>query len=85
MRADVIHGAPFKPGDLVETPTGRMARVVEVLPENRRALDYVDDAGGRVSLPMRLLNLVHSWPVQGFRDAPRASAPPPLARYRGKP
>jgi hypothetical protein len=66
MGAESIHGAMCKPGDLVATPTGRMARVVEVTVDGRRQLEYLDNDGGEVVLRPSLLSLVHSAPVRGF-------------------
>lgn len=36
----------YKPGDLVRTPSGRYARVIEVRPERRRLVRYLDEAPG---------------------------------------
>lgn len=72
MKAEPICGAPFKVDDLVETPTGRYAQIVAVLPENRRALVYRDDAGGETQLPTKLLKLVHSAQVKGFTKPARS-------------
>ncbi len=71
MLAEPVRGAPFKVGDIVETPTGRYAQVVAVLPEKRRALVYRDDAGGEADLAVGLLKLVHSAAVQGFTKTAR--------------
>lgn len=72
MKAETIRGAPFKVDDLVETPTGRVAQIIAVLPGNRREVVYRDDQGGGADLPVRLLTLVHSVPVKGFAKPGRA-------------
>lgn len=71
MKAEEIRGAPFKPDDLVETPTGRFAQITAVLPQNRREIVYRDDQGGAAELPVRLLRLVHSAHVKGFTKRAR--------------
>ena len=54
--------AYIKPRDIVRTPSGRDARVIEVLPEGRRRLEYLDDYEG-VELPARLLYVVQAAPA----------------------
>jgi hypothetical protein len=71
MKAETIRGAQFKVDDLVETPTGRFAQIIAVLPGNRREVVYRDDQGGGADLPVRLLTLVHSAPVKGFTRTAR--------------
>lgn len=55
----------IKPRDIVRTPSGRTARVIEVLPAGRRLLEYLDDREG-VELHESMLYLVQSAPVVGF-------------------
>lgn len=55
----------IKPRDLVRTPSGRTARVVEVLARGYRLLEYVDDHEG-VELHESMLYLVDAAPVLGF-------------------
>lgn len=55
--------APFKPGDLVRTPSGRLARVDDLRADGRRELRYVDLEGGDVALPASQLLLVSRAPV----------------------
>lgn len=58
---------PLKPDDLVETPTGRMAKISEVNPGNRRTVVYLDDDGGSAVLPCSLLKLMLSAPVRPWK------------------
>jgi hypothetical protein len=56
-----------KPGDMVETPTGRFGRVMAVVPGGRREIDYIDQDGGNVILRADLLRVLVSakprpWP-----------------------
>lgn len=46
-----------KLGDMVETPTGRMGRVMAVVPGGRREIQYVDRNGGNVILRAELLRV----------------------------
>ena len=46
-----------KPGDMVETPTGRIGRVMAVVPGGRREIQYVDRNGGNVILRAELLRV----------------------------
>lgn len=59
----------IKPRDLVRTPSGRTARVIEVLPGGRRLLEYIDDREG-VELHESMLYLIQSAPVLGFQAGP---------------
>ncbi len=57
----------IKPGDLVETPTGRPAVVMAIRADGKRDCNYTDAESGQVALPARLLKLVKSckprpWP-----------------------
>ncbi len=52
----------IKPRDLVRTPSGRTARVVDVLPGHRRLCQYEDNGQG-VEILARLLQVVASAPV----------------------
>lgn len=56
MRADL---APplAKPLDTVETPRGRIGRVLAVLPGGRREIQYLDLEGGTVELRADLLRV----------------------------
>lgn len=84
MRAAEVHGAHAKLGDLVETPTHRMARVMDIRGDGRRLCQYLHGEPGEVVLPPSLLRTLVSVPVTGFRDRPRPSEPAPVMRYRGR-
>lgn len=61
----------IKPRDIVRTPSGRTARVVEILPRGFRLLEYLDDHEG-VEIHESLLFLVQSATVVGFVGVVRA-------------
>lgn len=57
----------FKPGDEVETPTGRRAKVTDLRADGKRDLEYLDADGGSVALEPEMLKLlkygaVRPWP-----------------------
>ena len=54
----------FKPRDLVTTPTGRRAEVINIRSDGRRDLEYKDEEGGFVTLPREALKLVHEAKVK---------------------
>ena len=49
----------FKPRDLVETPSGRVAKVLELNPDGSRRLRYTDGKREEVDLMPAHLRLVH--------------------------
>lgn len=59
----------FKPRDLVRTPHGRTARVVEVLTAGRRLVQFVDGPREQAIVERDGLLLVQAAPVIGFQDA----------------
>lgn len=61
----------IKPRDIVRTPSGRTAKVIEILPRGFRLLEYLDDHEG-VELHESLLFVVQSAIVVGFAGAIRA-------------
>lgn len=58
----------IKPGDLVETPSGRHAKVIEVEPGRNRLLQYCDNREG-VVLPAALLKVLRAAPVRPWPKA----------------
>ena len=56
LGADLALPLP-KPGDNVETPTGRLGVVLAVTPGGRREIQYVDRDGGTVELRADLLRV----------------------------
>jgi len=48
----------FKPRDVVRTPSGRTAQVVDLNHDGTRELMYLDKEGGYVTLETRMLHLV---------------------------
>jgi hypothetical protein len=58
-----VAGAPFKPNDLVLTPTGRAARVEELRADGRRDIRYIDREGGVAALFPKDLTLLAVAPV----------------------
>ena len=62
----------FKPRDLVETPSGRTAKVVELNADGSRKLRYTDGSREEVSLMPAHLRLVHEAKVRPWlHHAPR--------------
>ena len=57
---------PIKPRDLVRTPSGRTARVVDVLPGRMRLVEDLA-SGDRLELHERLLYVVQASPVLPWR------------------
>lgn len=60
-------GPIIKPGDLVQTPTGRPAVVMNIRSDGKRDCNYTDQEGGQVALATKDLKLVKSmkprpWP-----------------------
>lgn len=54
----------FKPGDIVRTPTGRTAKVIEPRSDGKRDLEYLDSEGGKVALEPEMLTMVTPAPVR---------------------
>ena len=48
----------FKPRDIVRTPSGRTAQVVDLNPDGRRELMYLDHDGGYVTLETSMLTML---------------------------
>lgn len=57
----------FKPRDLVRTPHGRTARVVEVLTAGRRLVQFIDGPREQAIVQRDDLLLVREAPVVGFQ------------------
>lgn len=66
-----------KPRDLVRTPTGRTALVVEILGDGRRELKYVDGDRSTVALSPSLLKVQISAKPRPWRDRLLAVNRPP--------
>lgn len=66
MNTSIAH--TLKPGDLVATPSGRVAMVCALRADGRRELRYQDREGGDVALaPGLLTRIVNSAPVPWTR------------------
>lgn len=74
MRARTKTTPPLKkPGDLVRTPAGRSAHVVEIQPSGMRLIEHIDGARERVAMHMDDLFLVReAKPVAWTKHAPPA-------------
>lgn len=60
MSATTTKTTPLiKPRDIVETPSGRLAKVREVLPANERRVEFLDAQGGEAEFRVCHLKLVH--------------------------
>ena len=55
---------PLKIGDMVVTPRGRPARIVGVLPDHMREIEYLDDEGGMGEVRESLLTLTLAVPAK---------------------
>jgi hypothetical protein len=58
---------PLKPGDLVSTPSGRIARVDDLRADGRREIRFVDLEGGEAALRPELLTIVMRAPVTPWK------------------
>jgi hypothetical protein len=65
--AAVRHPPVLKEGDLVFTPTGRMAKVIGIGQNGERELRYVDLAGEEVTLRVVHLRLISSAPIRPWK------------------
>lgn len=57
----------FKPRDLVTTPTGRLAKILEVLPFSERVVEFLEGERGEATFRTTQLKMYHAAAVRPWK------------------